>query len=131
MSKSFSDAVTEELKAQAISDDPELTPEQKIALGLQQNEDNLMAELGNEVDGLSEIAKKAALYKTGNNAATALEFGRAEKNRKVILGLKAKYQPVRDALGERYVRHFIGREATDFWKRVQKHLVIMDDIFNV
>jgi hypothetical protein len=121
------DAIQKEL----TEDERELTPLEKIQAGLKKNEDDAVAALGAEVDGLSEIAKKAALYKSGNNAATKFEFGRAEKNRKTILDLKAKYQLVRDQLGLKYQPHFQGHEARLYWERVQGYLRTLDDIFNV
>jgi hypothetical protein len=131
MSNSFLDAVHREQAAEGEPGEPELTPVEKIQAGLKQNEDDAIEALGAEVDGLSEIAKKAQLYKGGNNAATRFEFSRAEKNRKVILGLKAKYQPVREALGPKYQPHLQSHEARLYWERVQGYLRTLDDIFNV
>ena len=110
---------------------PELTPEEKIAAGLQHNEDEAIAGLEAEVENLSQLAKKAKRYRDGDLGSTALEFARSEKNRKVIVGLGAAYWPVRNEVILKYQGHIQSKEGGEFIKRVEAHLKKLDDIFSV
>jgi hypothetical protein len=133
MSNSFLDAVHAEQAEdiRKLNGEPEETPQEKISRGLRQNIEAAASELADEVENLSKLAQKAKRFKDGDLGATSLEFGRGEKNRKTILELKAKYQPVRDALNEKYRLRLYGADGDAFWARVQGHLKKLDDIFDV